>query len=42
MSSVPVEFDPANVAAKATSESHMYREELASKDPMKSVLEANP
>jgi ectoine hydroxylase-related dioxygenase (phytanoyl-CoA dioxygenase family) len=42
MSSVPVEFDPANVAAKATSKSHMYHEELSSKDPMKSVLEANP
>lgn len=42
MSFVPVEFDPANVAAKATSESHMYREELASKDPMKSVLDGNP
>ncbi len=42
MSSVPTEFDPANVAARAASGSPMYERELASKDPMKSVLEANP
>jgi ectoine hydroxylase-related dioxygenase (phytanoyl-CoA dioxygenase family) len=42
MSSVPVEFDPAHVAALAASEHHMYRSELASRDPMPSVLEANP
>ncbi|MFT7652622.1 MAG: ectoine hydroxylase-related dioxygenase (phytanoyl-CoA dioxygenase family) [Limisphaerales bacterium] len=42
MSAVPTEFDSANVAAKANSESHMYQQELSSKDPMKSVLEDNP
>lgn len=42
MSSVPVEFDPTNVAEKSNPESHMYHEELSSKDPMMSVLEANP
>lgn len=42
MSSVPVEFDPANVAAKAALESQMYEQELASKDPMRSVLDDNP
>ena len=42
MNSVPAEFDPMNVAKKATPESHMYREERALRDPMKSVLEANP
>lgn len=42
MSSVPVEFDPADVAAKAAPEQHMYRDVLASKDPMRSVLECNP
>jgi ectoine hydroxylase-related dioxygenase (phytanoyl-CoA dioxygenase family) len=42
MSSVPAEFDPANVAQKATPESQLYREVRALRDPMKSVLEANP
>lgn len=42
MTSVPVEFDPANVAAKAAGDAHMYQDELASKDPMHSVLESNP
>ena len=42
MSTVPVEFDPAHVATKASAGISMYQEELASKDPMNSVLEANP
>ena len=42
MSAVPTEFNSANVAAKANSESHMYQQELSSKDPMKSVLKDNP
>ncbi len=42
MSPIPVEFDPVHVAANATTDLHMYRDELASKDPMHSVLEANP
>lgn len=42
MSSIPVEFDPANIALEANSEAQMYRAELSSKDPMKSVLEGNP
>ena len=39
---VPSEFDPACVAENAAHESHMYRDELAAKDPMQSVLAANP
>jgi ectoine hydroxylase-related dioxygenase (phytanoyl-CoA dioxygenase family) len=42
MSKLPEEFEPAHVAVKATSSPQMYQQELASKDPMKSVLEANP
>ena len=42
MSTVPVEFDPAQMVAKAGVGMPMYQEELASKDPMNSVLEANP
>ena len=42
MSPVPIEFDPADIAAKSAPDLHMYRDELASKDPMTSVLEANP
>lgn len=42
MSSAPTEFDPANVAAQAAQNSHMYSEELGQKDPMPSVLAANP
>jgi ectoine hydroxylase-related dioxygenase (phytanoyl-CoA dioxygenase family) len=42
MSSIPVEFDPANIALEANSEAQMYRAELSSKDPMQSVLESNP
>jgi hypothetical protein len=39
---VPVEFDPVHIAANASTDLHMYRNELASKDPMHSVLEENP
>ncbi len=42
MSSVPAEFNPANVAAQAAPDAAMYHQELSFKDPMKSVLEANP
>lgn len=42
MSAVPKEFDPAHVANMAATEEPMYRNELASRDPMPSVLEANP
>ena len=42
MSPVPVEFDPVHVAANAATDRHMYHDELTSKDPMHSVLEANP
>ena len=42
MSAVPKEFDPAHVANMAATEEPMYRKELASRDPMPSVLEANP
>ncbi len=42
MNTVPVEFDPAHVTTKARAGTPMYQEELASKDPMNSVLDANP
>ena len=42
MSPVPIEFDQADIAAKSAPDLHMYRDELASKDPMTLVLEANP
>jgi hypothetical protein len=42
MRSIPAEFDPAYIAAKSNPESQMYHAELASKDPMPSVLENNP
>ena len=42
MSSIPAEFEPADVAIKSTTDKHMYRAELAAKDPMPSVLDANP
>jgi len=42
MSSIPVEFDPAHIASESSSEAQMYSLELASKDPMRSVLEDNP
>ena len=42
MTSIPKEFESAYVSARASAETHMYREELLSKDPMASVLAANP
>ena len=42
MRALPEEFDPNHVAAKATNTPHMYAQELATKDPMRSVLAANP
>ncbi|MEM9622154.1 MAG: phytanoyl-CoA dioxygenase family protein [Pseudomonadota bacterium] len=42
MPSDPMEFDPAHVADQAAPENHMYGDELAARDPMHSVLEANP
>ena len=42
MNSIPNEFQPSNVKANSAPEMQMYRAELASKEPMKSVLENNP
>lgn len=42
MKTIPVEFDPAHVAQRATSDAQMYYKELQAKDPMASVLAANP
>lgn len=42
MGTLPEEFDPALVAATAATTTAMYAEELASKDPMRSVVKANP
>lgn len=42
MCPAPVEFDPAHVASLAAAEHQMYRKERTSRDPMPSVLEANP
>ena len=42
MRALPEEFDPDHVAAQATNTPHMYAQELAAKDPMRSVLDANP
>jgi ectoine hydroxylase-related dioxygenase (phytanoyl-CoA dioxygenase family) len=42
MTIVPEEFSAVHVATKAESSAHMYQQELASKDPMNSVLAANP
>ena len=39
--SIP-QFDPNHVAAHSSSEDHMYRAELSSRDPMSSVLADNP
>ncbi len=36
------QFDPNHVAAHSSSEDHMYRAELLSRDPMSSVLADNP
>lgn len=42
MSSIPNEFDPEYIASKSAPELHMYRAEVTSQEPMKSVLENNP
>ena len=42
MSSIPEEFSPEHIAAHAAAESHMYREQVHSQEPMKSMLENNP
>ncbi len=42
MTSVPNEFDPADIALKSGVEVQMYQTEHALKDPMRSVLEDNP
>ena len=42
MSVVPEEFDPANIKARSAPDMQMYREEVTSLEPMKSVLENNP
>ena len=42
MNPVPIEFDPAHVAARSSSGSVMYQAENSSQEPMKSVLENNP
>lgn len=36
------EFDSANVASNSAPEQQMYREQVHSQEPMKSVLENNP
>lgn len=42
MSTVPIEFEPVHVATKSNAGQPMYQTELAAKDPMPSVLDANP
>jgi ectoine hydroxylase-related dioxygenase (phytanoyl-CoA dioxygenase family) len=42
MSAIPNEFDPAYIKSKSTSQMQMYRAEVASKEPMKSIMENNP
>ena len=42
MRSLPPEFDPDVIDSLANTGSQMYADELAAKDPMQSVLEANP
>jgi ectoine hydroxylase-related dioxygenase (phytanoyl-CoA dioxygenase family) len=37
-----MEFDPAYIESQSTPELHMYRSEITSQEPMKSVLENNP
>ncbi|NKB99522.1 MAG: hypothetical protein GKR90_13640 [Pseudomonadales bacterium] len=40
--SVPNEFDPESIKAKSAPEMGMYRAEVSTAEPMKSVLESNP
>ena len=42
MSTVPEEFSPEHIAAHAAADAHMYREQVRSQEPMKSMLENNP
>ena len=42
MTTVPIEFDPDFVRSQAMPETYMYRDEVRSQEPMKSVLENNP
>ena len=42
MSVIPEEFNPDNIKASSGPGDQMYREEISSQEPMKSVLENNP
>jgi len=42
MSIVPKEFDPAFIKSRSAPEMQMYRAQVTSQEPMKSVLENNP
>ena len=42
MNVIPEEFDPEAVKAMSSPELHMYRDEIMSQEPMKSLLENNP
>ncbi|MDG1697186.1 MAG: phytanoyl-CoA dioxygenase family protein [Ilumatobacter sp.] len=39
---IPTEFDPSDIASKSSFDKQMYRAEVATAEPMKSVLENNP
>ena len=41
MTTVPSEFDPEFVRSQAMPETYMYRDEVRSQEPMRSVLENN-
>lgn len=42
MHTIPTEFDPAHIEAKASSTARMYGDDPMAQEPMKSVLENNP
>ena len=42
MNMIPDEFNAEQIAAASPPEVHMYRDEVRSQEPMKSMLEANP
>jgi len=42
MNSIPPEFEPATIKSRSAPEMQMYRAEVASQEPMKSLLENNP
>ncbi len=42
MSGIPEEFTPEHIAARAPAETHMYRDQVHSQEPMRSMLENNP